>query len=69
MNVLNLINKDWGKLQYVNNQNDVPFTYKGIDTASNKIKMQYSDRSNYRYLLSNLASRWQMQLGLRYSFN
>ncbi len=69
MNVLNLINKDWGKLQYVNNQNDVPFTYKGIDTASSKIKMQYSDRSNYRYLLSNLASRWQMQLGLRYSFN
>jgi len=69
VNMLNLFNKSWGKLQYVYNQNDVPFTYKGIDTASNKIKMQYSDRTNYRYLTSDLSSRWQMQLGLRYSFN
>jgi len=69
VNLLNLVNKKWGKLQYVDKQNDVPFTYKGIDTATNKIKMQYSDRTNYRYLTSDLASRWQMQLGLRYSFN
>jgi len=67
VNLLNLFNKDWGKLQYVSNQNDVPWTYKGKD-ASGKDKIQFSDRANI-FAISQLSSRWQMQLGLRYSFN
>jgi hypothetical protein len=67
VNLLNLFNKDWGKLYYVSNQNDTPWTLYGI-TADGKQKVNFSTR-NYRYSLSQLSSRWQMQLGLRYSFN
>jgi len=66
VNVLNLIDSDWGKLQYVSNQNDTPWTLYGID-ASGKQKVNFTPRN--RFQLSQLASRWQMQLGLRYSFN
>ena len=66
LNVLNLLNKDWGKQYYVSNQNDTPWTLYGID-ASGRQKVNYSKRSHHS--VSNLASRWQMQLGLRYSFN
>jgi hypothetical protein len=67
VNVLNLINSEWGKLQYVSNQNDTPIMFKGFDAATGKQKIVFSPRS--RFALSQLASRWQMQLGLRYSFN
>ena len=66
VNMLNLFNKDWGKLYYVSNQNDTPWTLYGID-ASGKQKVNFTPR--YHTSISNLASRWQMQLGLRYSFN
>ena len=65
VNVLNLINKEWGKLQYVSNQNDTPWTLYGFDGAKQKVNFSTRDR----YSISQLASRWQMQLGLRYSFN
>jgi hypothetical protein len=67
VNLLNIFNKDWGKFQYVSNQNDVPWTLMGKE-ADGKDKIQFSDRSNI-FSLSQLSSRWQMQLGLRYSFN
>ncbi len=66
VNVLNLINNEWGKYQYVSNQNDTPWTLKGVD-SSGKQKVNFTTRD--RYTLSQLSSRWQMQLGLRYSFN
>ena len=68
VNLLNLFNKDWGKLVYVSNQNDVPWTILGKDSVSGKDKIQFTDRANI-FVLSQLASRWQAQLGLRYSFN
>jgi hypothetical protein len=67
VNFLNLLNKDWGKLYYVSNQNDTPWTLYGIDAATGKQKVNFTPR--YHTSISNLASRWQMQLGLRYSFN
>ncbi len=66
VNLLNLFNKDWGKSWYVSNQNDTPWTLNGI-TTDGKQKVNFSPRN--RYSLSQLGSRWQMQLGLRYSFN
>ena len=41
LNLLNVFNKDWGKLQYVYNQNDTPILYKGIDAATGKQKTQF----------------------------
>lgn len=67
VNFLNLLNKEWGKLYYVSNQNDTPWTLTGIDAATGKQKVSFTPRDHYS--ISNLASRWQMQLGLRYSFN
>jgi hypothetical protein len=67
VNVLNLINSEWGKFQYVSNQNDTPWTSAGIDAATGKQKINFSTRD--RFVLSQLGTRWQMQLGLRYSFN
>jgi hypothetical protein len=65
VNVLNLINKDWGKLYSVANQNDTPWTLYGLDGT--KQKVNFTPRAHYTLL--QLPSRWQMQLGLRYSFN
>lgn len=72
VNLLNLLDKDWGKLYYVSNQNMTPWTYKGIDSATGKEKIYFSAPTGdklYRFSVSNLASRWQAQLGIRYSFN
>jgi len=68
VNLMNLFNKDWGKSYYVSNQNDTPWTFKGYDTATGKEKIYFTERTS-RYSLSSLGSRWQAQLGLRYSFN
>jgi hypothetical protein len=68
VNVLNLLDKDWGKLVYVSSQNDVPWALVGIDSATGKQKIQFTDRADI-FVRSELASRWQAQLGLRYSFN
>jgi hypothetical protein len=68
VNLLNLINNEWGKTWYVSNQNDTPWTMiGGVDTATGKQKINFTPRPHYS--LSQLGSRWQMQLGLRYSFN
>ena len=67
VNVLNMINHDWGKFQYISSQNDTPLGYYGIDSATGKQKIAFSARTS-RYALSQLSSRWQAQLGLRYSF-
>lgn len=67
VNFLNLLNKEWGKQYYVSNQNDTPWTLKGIDAATGRQKVNFTPR--YHHSISNLSSRWQMQLGLRYLFN
>lgn len=67
VNVLNLLNREWGKYQFVSNQNDTPWTLTGVDAATGKQKVSFSPRN--RFVLSQLGTRWQMQLGLRYLFN
>jgi hypothetical protein len=67
VNLLNMLNSEWGKLQYVSNQNDTPVTLKGIDAATGKQKLYFAPRE--RFALSQLSSRWQIQLGIRYLFN
>jgi hypothetical protein len=72
VNLLNLFNHDWGKSYYVSNQNDVPWTLQGsnygVDAATGKMRIQWTDRAN-RYSMSQLGSRWQIQAGIRYSFD
>jgi hypothetical protein len=68
INLLNLMNKDWGKTYYISNSNDTPWTSYGIDSATGKQKIGWTPRAN-RYVLSQLGSRWQVQVGVRYKFN
>jgi len=72
INLLNLFNKNWGKSYYVSNQNDTPWTLQGsnygVDPNTGKMRIQWAGRPN-RFSLSQLGSRWQIQAGLRYSFD
>jgi hypothetical protein len=73
INLLNLIDPDWGKFYYVGSQNDTPWTLYGsstygINATTGKMMVQWTGRAN-RYVLSQLSSRWQIQIGFRYSFD
>ncbi len=68
VNVPNLLNKDWGKSQYVSYNRLQPWQFKGYDAATGK-EMIYLTLPTTRFSLSNLGSRWGAQIGLRYSFN
>jgi hypothetical protein len=68
INVLNLLNHDWGKSWYISNSNDTPWTSYGIDSATGKMKIGWTPRVS-RFAMSQLGSRWQIQIGLRYKFN
>jgi outer membrane receptor for ferrienterochelin and colicin len=69
INVANLLNEDWGKVQYVPNQNST--LLRAADTtpdAQGRVLFEsFSGRSSI-YNISDLSSRWQIQLGARYVF-
>jgi hypothetical protein len=67
LNVLNLIDKSWGYVQTVTNQNNTSFKYLGIDAVTGKAKVSFSNVTT-PFQNDNILSRWQMQLGARYSF-
>ncbi|MCX6559178.1 MAG: carboxypeptidase regulatory-like domain-containing protein [Candidatus Aminicenantes bacterium] len=68
INLINLIDRNKGLYYYVSSQNDIPWTSYGIDAATGKMKIGWTNRTS-RYALSQLGSRWQVQLGIRYKFN
>ncbi len=67
LNVLNLINHDWGYSKYVPNQSDLLMRFEGLDAATQKPTYSFKHAPD-PYQTSQLSSRWQMQLGIRYSF-
>jgi hypothetical protein len=72
INLFNLIDSDKGLNYYVSNQNDVPWTLQGsnfgVDPDTGQMRIRWSERPN-RFALSQLGSRWQIQFGVRYSFD
>lgn len=66
-NITNLINKDWGRQYFVSNQ-----AYTLLSTvsrgsgANQQIGYNYTERVPWT---TSFGSRWQGQIGLRYSFN
>ncbi|HEV8240273.1 MAG TPA: carboxypeptidase regulatory-like domain-containing protein [Thermoanaerobaculia bacterium] len=72
LNALNLINKDWGQVRFVNLQTTTPVNFVGIDSATGK--PIYREAAANRLLpgsqfsTADLRSRWQAKLGLRLSF-
>lgn len=72
LNVLNMIDEDYGNVQYVSNQNFSPVTYQGIDNASGlpiyRERFANALEENSQLNTSDLASRWQARVGVRVSF-
>jgi hypothetical protein len=76
INALNLINSEWGRVQSVNNNRDLLLRFEGM-TTSTMIKdasvgdnlpiFSYTDKKN-PFGYDDLLSRYQLQLGIRYSF-
>ncbi len=75
-NVLSLVNKDWGQVYYTSNDNVQIWRFEGY-TAQGRDRISFSDGSLDRltddpkanlFQKSDLASRWQLQLGVRYTF-
>ena len=63
-NVGNLIKKDWGRSYFVSNQ-----AVTLISTARGVNGFNFNRSNPVGYDVSDLSSRWQGQLGLRYLFN
>jgi hypothetical protein len=72
LNVMNLINQDYGVQQFVTNNTYIPVNYIGNDPASGRpiYREAGTDRLKTESVFStaNLASRWQGRLGVRISF-
>lgn len=72
LNLLNLINSDWGVVRFVNFQTATPVIYRGIDAASGKPIYQEAFAGAFnpgsQFITSDLRSRWQAKLSLRVSF-
>ncbi|MEJ8756241.1 carboxypeptidase regulatory-like domain-containing protein [Pontibacter sp. H259] len=66
-NIGNLINKDWGRQYFVNNNANEIIRFAGRNTA-NEPRFTFNP-NNRIYNVSQFDSRWQGQLGLRYIFN
>lgn len=74
LNVMNWLNREWGQVKYVPNQTNSNIIYRGVIAGQPAFTFgTYSSSTGKvtypkRYLTSDLASRWQFQLGIRYTF-
>ena len=65
LNVGNLISSEWGLIQQPNNVQPIGVT---VDGSGNPTYTFNPDQTETFGFDSSLASRWQMQFGLRYIF-
>ena len=69
LNFANLLNRDWGKSRFVPNQNDELLSAPGgaVPDAQGRVGVNpFSPRP--KFLVSDLGSRYQIQVGARYRF-
>ncbi len=79
LNVLNLLNSEWGRVQSVSNNRDMLLRFEGLAVAGNKLgengtevakgtpMFSFKDKKNpFQY--NDLSSRWSLQVGIRYTF-
>jgi hypothetical protein len=67
LNILNLISNTMGRQRFVNLQRDLLLRFEGLDATTRKPMFSFRDKSDpFQY--DQLFSRWQAQLGLRYTF-
>jgi len=69
-NFLNLVNKEWGVHRFVNFSNYELIRIEGFEEDGTSPKFTYrgTDDHTSAYNISDPASRWRMQIGIRYIF-
>jgi len=67
LNFMNLIDKENGHVKEVPNQSANLFRYRSFDAATNTARYEFTNPSDPRQP-NDLLSRYQMQLGMRYTF-
>ncbi|HEX4853022.1 TonB-dependent receptor [Arenimonas sp.] len=69
LNVGNLINKDWGKIEEIGFPGSRGVVeYGGIDAATGKYVYRFNEPDQARLYDDRGISRWSLQLGFRYKF-
>jgi hypothetical protein len=74
LNILNWFNASWGYIPTISNSQDLPLSFYGLNKTpgANYGKPMFvyahGDPSVKPWVNDNLLSRWQAQIGLRYSF-
>lgn len=72
LNLGNMIDKEWGVVEYVANQNYTAVVYQGIDSATGLpiYRENFNGSLNERrqYSTADTRSRWQARLGIRFNF-
>lgn len=69
INFGNLLNEEWGLSQFVSNQNDALLsTASTTPDANGRVQFRPFGAGKRQFNTSNLSSRYQIQLGVRYSF-
>ena len=70
-NLFNLLNSDWGRIEYANFNEISPVRYRGIDGASGMpiYELQFAAQNpDRKFTTDDLRSRWQMRFGARVTF-
>ena len=72
INFGNLLNKDWGRDYFVSNGNFGTLRYQGVEATGGRPTFSFGSGTaaspTVGYQISQLASRWQAQFGVRYLF-
>jgi hypothetical protein len=70
LNLMNLINHDWGYIPYLSNYQDDLLTFHSLDPATGQPRFRWTkpNPNAHPWVNSNMSSRWGAQIGLRYSF-
>jgi hypothetical protein len=67
LNFLNMLNSDWGQVKYVDTNRYRLLKFENLEPGTNRPRFSYGN-VNDPYMMNSLSSRWQVQLGLRYTF-
>jgi len=67
LNLLNLLNKDWGIVKGVTFQRAFLLVFHSLDPATGQPRFRWTNPPRPELPL-DLASRWQAQIGIRYTF-
>lgn len=72
LNLLNMIDSEYGVVRFVANQNYLPVTYVGMDQATGKpiYRERFANdlEEGAQFSTADLRSRWQARIGVRLSF-